>query len=128
MWRLIDDGNIYIGYAHHIAKFDAQGNFVMAWGGNGSGPGEFSSWVRDIEVDVDGSIYAADYGNHRVSKFTPAGGLIEQWSVPCAPQSLALADDGRVVFVSCFSRVHKYGWVGTPAVASTWGAIKARYH
>ena len=61
-WYCIDFGDL------KIKRFDQVGNFVQAYGGNGEGPGEFSS-IWDAAVLGDSILYAADHRLRRVSFF-----------------------------------------------------------
>ena len=47
---------------------DRAGQFLYAWGGRGSGDGQFFS-PTGVVVDKDGNVYVADTGNHRVQMF-----------------------------------------------------------
>ena len=53
--------------------------FVLQWGSNGTGEGQFSG-PHGIEVDADGNVYIADTGNNRVQKFTGNGVFLLQWT------------------------------------------------
>lgn len=60
-----DSGN------NRIVKVDASGNFITAWGGFGTGSGQFAAPAM-ISIDQsDNYIYVADQGNARVQKFSP---------------------------------------------------------
>jgi uncharacterized protein (TIGR03663 family) len=48
------------------------------FGVQGSGQGEFQS-PRGIALGLDGSVYVADSGNHRIQKFTAAGEFLDSW-------------------------------------------------
>ena len=43
----------------------------------GDGDGEF--YPRGIAVGKSGNIYVADFGNHRVQKFTSRGVFLKKW-------------------------------------------------
>jgi DNA-binding beta-propeller fold protein YncE len=60
---------------HRIAKFDINGNFITAWGGNGSDNGKLS-FPRGIAVDFSGNVYVCDTGNDRIQKFSGDGAFI----------------------------------------------------
>jgi DNA-binding beta-propeller fold protein YncE/4-amino-4-deoxy-L-arabinose transferase-like glycosyltransferase len=53
--------------------------FVSAWGGPGTGPGEFNE-PRDIAVDEAGRLYVADTGNRRVQVLDSEGQFITSWN------------------------------------------------
>jgi DNA-binding beta-propeller fold protein YncE len=65
-------------YHHRIAVFDSEGQFIRAFGKQGTAPGEFER-PYDIEVAPSGEVYVVDYGNHRVQKFTHDGKLLAVW-------------------------------------------------
>ena len=68
-------GNMIVsehGREDRIQKFDPEGGFIQAWGGSGSGPGEFHR-AQGLLVDEADCTYVADSANHRVQKFSPGG-------------------------------------------------------
>ena len=100
-----ESGDVYIADHENqrIDKFDAAGNFLLAWGFGvadakpeaetctttcllgigGAGPGQFADHsVEGIALDNDplssshGDIYAIDSANNRVEKFDPAGNFL----------------------------------------------------
>ncbi len=103
-------GNLYVvdSNNHRVQKFDANGNFVMQWGGQGSAPGQFNEpW--GIGVDKQGSVYVADTWNHRIEKFDANGKFLLQWGTfgdgvkePLTPmqfygpRALAVDPDGNI--------------------------------
>ena len=44
-------------------------------GAQGEGPGQFDAPAA-IALDRQGNIYVADWGNHRIQKFSPDGALV----------------------------------------------------
>jgi hypothetical protein len=74
-------GDVFVsdGYGNNrIVHFDKHGRFVKAWGGLGTGPGEFSL-PHAIAADSKGRLYVADRNNVRVQVFDQAGQLIAEW-------------------------------------------------
>jgi sugar lactone lactonase YvrE len=75
-------GNIYVtdGFAErgsgYVQKFNSSGAFVTAWGGEGSGNGQFVNGAAGVAVDSSNNVYVADPGNHRIQKFSSAGTFI----------------------------------------------------
>jgi len=71
------DGNLYVTDTlnDRVESFDADGNFIRAWGKNGDGPGNFAR-PKGIAIDVDGHVWVADAMLNRVQIFTPEGRLL----------------------------------------------------
>jgi len=51
-----------------VLVFDIEGNFLRAWGGFGSSPGEIGT-VGGLAVDADGSVWVSDSRNNRIMAF-----------------------------------------------------------
>jgi DNA-binding beta-propeller fold protein YncE len=74
----------------------------MGWGGHGSEHGQFNlPW--GITVDSEDGVYVADWGNHRVQKFTADGGHIASFGEVDGlggdlrhPSDVAVDSDGDV--------------------------------
>jgi sugar lactone lactonase YvrE/chitodextrinase len=52
--------------------------FLLAWGSDGSGPGQFQE-PTDVAVGPQGDVYVADASLDRVQRFTPAGVLVRTY-------------------------------------------------
>ncbi|MFC2156331.1 NHL repeat-containing protein [Acidobacteriota bacterium] len=65
-WYVLDSGN------HRIQKFDADGNYLDTFGGQGQGPGEFA-YPASIDLDSKGYMYVSDPQNQRVQILDPDG-------------------------------------------------------
>jgi hypothetical protein len=96
------NGDVYVADTgdHRIEKFDAMGNFLLAFGANvggpgidtctsiceagtpGSGPGQFTE-AKFVAVDDspggEGDVYVGDTGDNLVSKFNSSGELVSTW-------------------------------------------------
>jgi sugar lactone lactonase YvrE len=57
------------------------GAYKGEFGGRGRGNGQMS-YPYGVAVDGSGNIYAVEYGNHRVQKFSPEGKHIAKWGGP----------------------------------------------
>ena len=68
------DGRIVVanGGSNEVLVFDAEGNHLGAWAGQGDGPGEFWS-LSTVRPWTGDSLIAADYEQGRVSVFDLAG-------------------------------------------------------
>ena len=80
-------GNLYVLYSgnNRIQVFDGDGSFVMMWGTQGAGDGEFNfhrgagDHIGGIALDAQGNVYVADFGNYRVQKFDSSGNFLLKW-------------------------------------------------
>ncbi len=71
-------GDVYVVDVENarVERFDADGNFLSAFGTPGAADGQFdfASSPSGIAIDSsDGSVYVADAGNNRIQKFTAGG-------------------------------------------------------
>jgi DNA-binding beta-propeller fold protein YncE len=66
------DGNVFVAdfYNHRVQTFSSDGTFRMAFGEEGSGPGQFKHAIG-VAVADDSTVFAADLGNHRIQKWQP---------------------------------------------------------
>lgn len=69
-----DDGNLYVTdmYNNRVEVFDADGNFIRAWGKSGDRPGYFSR-PKGIAIDADGHVWVADGVMDILQCYTPEG-------------------------------------------------------
>ena len=66
------------GSRMRILKFDKDGHFLMAWGKEGTGPGEFNV-PHGIAIDSQGRVFVADRGNNRIQIFDENGKFLAEW-------------------------------------------------
>ena len=128
-------GNLYVGnvYNNGVTMYSSTGAVLAAWGGAGSGPGEFTG-MGGIAVAPDGNIYVVDSGNCRVQVFSPRGTYLGQFGTKgtgpgqfVSPSSIAFDATGNA-YVTDTGRVEKFATTDpTPARTSTWGHLKAEY-
>lgn len=71
------DGNVYVSdtWNNRIEVFDADGQFIRAFGKAGDGPGYFAR-PKGIAIDGDGHLWVADAVQNRIQVFTPEGRLL----------------------------------------------------
>jgi DNA-binding beta-propeller fold protein YncE/uncharacterized protein YbaR (Trm112 family) len=88
---------------------------LLEFGGEGIGPGLFKD-ARNVAVDGEGNIYAADYTGGRVQVFDSAGKFLTQWMVDARMPLRGLAADRKgTVYVVQSGKIMRYdGKTGEP--------------
>ena len=95
------DGEIYVadGYGNSsVHRFAADGSLIRTWGGQGSGPGAFTT-PHAIAVDSRGRVLVADRENNRVQVFDREGNFVAEWGDFYHPMQIWI-DDRDLVFVT----------------------------
>jgi peptidylamidoglycolate lyase len=97
------DGSVYVadGYGNNrVAKFAADGKFLLDWGQKGTGPGEFDL-PHSVAVDAQGNVYVADRSNARIQVFDANGKFLKMWKSPelGRPWSLTVGPDNLLYVV-----------------------------
>jgi DNA-binding beta-propeller fold protein YncE len=93
----LPNGDFYVadGYLNsRIVKFDKNGEFLLQWGKQGEGPGEFQL-PHSIALDPMGRVYVADRGNKRIQVFGPDGKFVAEWRAG-TPYGLAFTPTGEL--------------------------------
>ena len=97
-------GEIYVSQGHglgdsRILKFDAEGNFVSTWGGQGSASGKFNQ-PHSIVTTADGTLFIADRSNQRIQVFDADGNYLRESRHPGTPCGLCMCRDERHMFMA----------------------------
>ena len=99
------DGSIFVADGHggqsanappeevaRIVKYDAEGNYIMHWGGLGSDPGQFRT-PHGLAWDSRGRLFVADRGNKRIQIFDQEGNFQEEWNQFSRLSGIFITDD-----------------------------------
>lgn len=101
------NGDIFVADGHgnsRVVKFSADGEYLLAWGRRGAGPGEFEI-PHAIAIDARGRILVADRDNNRIQVFDQNGGFLEAWSHFDSPSGFYMVD-GETLYVAYSRGVH----------------------
>ena len=97
-------GEIYVTQGHgkgesRVLKFDADGNFIKTWGGEGAGPGQFNV-PHSIVADAKGLLYIADRSNQRIQVFDADGTYLRESKHPGTPCGLYMCRDQEHIMMA----------------------------
>jgi streptogramin lyase len=99
------DGDIFVSDGHEpgpghnarVVKLDANGKFIMQWGGHGTDPGQFEM-PHALAMDSQGRLFVADRGNNRIQIFDQNGKFIAAWTQFGRPSGIYI-DANDVLYV-----------------------------
>ncbi len=117
------DGTWLLGDGYwntRVVKYAANGDYIMEWGGPGTGPGQFDL-VHGLAIDREHRVYVADRNNNRIQIFTENGEYIEEWPDVSDPVGVFIDEnDGVWVTSGRLNRILKYSLQGE--LQYYWGA------
>jgi DNA-binding beta-propeller fold protein YncE len=92
------NGDLFVLQGHgkgpsQLLKFDRDGNFIAAFGRQGTAPGEFDL-PHAIVIDPAGRLHIADRNNARIQVLDASGQFLRQSRHPGTPCGLSLGPDG----------------------------------
>jgi DNA-binding beta-propeller fold protein YncE len=107
------DGSFYVADSQNkrIQRFDQDRRFVSAWGGFGTGDGQFAEPVG-VALDESGNVYVADDVRSDVQKFDPDGRFLLAFGG-------AASNEGRL---------GEAGWLSIDSEGVVWVADTGRSH
>jgi DNA-binding beta-propeller fold protein YncE len=96
-------GEIYIADGHgaagnnRIAKFAADGSYLLSWGTTGPGPaaGEMSD-PHALAMDSAGRLFVGDRRNARIQIFDATGTFLEEWTQFGPPSSIYIDPEDTI--------------------------------
>lgn len=100
------NGDIFVADGHssngnnRIVKFNSNGEYMMEWGGKGTGSGQLDV-PHALAMDSAGRLFVADRGNSRLQIFDQAGTWLATWTQFGRPSGLYI--DGNDTLYSADS-------------------------
>jgi hypothetical protein len=111
----LTQGDIYVvdRQAHRVSRFAPNGEFILSFGEEGEGPGQFVQLgINAVAVGPTGTVYVAD--PNRVQKFSPGGVLEGEISLPgVGGIEGLLVDSSGELYVLADEGVRKFNGTGT---------------
>ena len=92
-----------------VSKFDKNGKFLTAWGGHGSGNGQFQN-PHCLAIAPNGNVFVGDRSNNRIQQFTTDGKFISAWTQFGRPSGCYIDSKGTL-YVSD-SELHEHQGYG----------------
>ena len=118
------NGDFFVsdGYNNtRVAKFNARGEYLLEWGGAGTGRGQFDT-VHGITIDAQNRIYVADRANSRVQIFDSNGNYLDEWNDITYPYYIHISKDQHLwVGDGRTNKILKYDLNGR--LLSYWGTF-----
>lgn len=116
--------------ASQIEKFALDGRHLATFGSEGTGAGQFRDGGRELAVAADGTLYAPDFGNHRVNVYDPSGA--SRFAFPKAgaapalggfnqPQGVAVTESGAAAYVADTYNHRVQQFDSTGKAVRAWG-------
>ncbi len=95
-----EKGNFYVTdwTKKKILKYDPAGQYLLAIGREGQGPGEFKN-LSPARFDKNGHIYVTDLSSRRISFFDDSGNYLRQIAIPDVLEDLYINAKGYYVSI-----------------------------
>lgn len=117
------NGDIIVsdGYGnHHIHRYTADGQHIKTWGGEGSGPGEFTI-SHTVRLDGEDRIWDCDRENCRIQIFDLDGNFVDQWTDLLRPNNIYLDLANDVIYIAELGRRISIWELSTRKMITSWG-------
>ena len=109
------------GYGNkHVHKYTADGEYVLTWGGEGSGPGEFTI-SHTVRLDKEDRIWNCDRENRRIQIFDLNGNFLDEWTDLLRPNNIYLDEDDGVIYIAELGRRISIFDINTRELITSWG-------
>ncbi len=113
-----------------IEKFALDGTWLASFGSEGTGPGQFRDGGRELAIDSDSNVHAADFGNNRVNVYNANGVSLYAYPSPPIqppddgfnqPQGIAVSASGDDLYTADTYNHRLQRWTRDGTLVSKWG-------
>ena len=114
-------GDLFVsdGYGQfRIQRFDADGNFILGWGEEGSNFGQFAL-PHSLWVDRENRVWVMDRENDRIQIFDADGNFLDQWKDVIRPMDVFIGSDNIVYLSEACHRISIFTLEGK--LLARWG-------
>jgi hypothetical protein len=121
----LPDGDVLVGHLHHIFRYDANGTFKYAVGGQGLGPLQFDG-IHDLQVHPETlHVYVNDRVNERIQVLDKELDFVTEWGGFQGFYSIRLTADGEHLWAGngFVHKFLKYDLDGRLVPQATWGTF-----
>jgi DNA-binding beta-propeller fold protein YncE len=110
------DGSIFVADGHgadgnnRIVKFDAQGHYLLQWGGTGDATGQFRD-PHALAMDSQGRLFVGDRANSRIQIFDQNGKYLATWTQFGRPSGIYIDANDMIYVADSESNFSRHpGW------------------
>ena len=121
----LPNGDFYVAHLHHLMRFSADGTFIKAIGGQGSGPLQFDE-IHDVQVHPQTlNLYVYDRVNERIQILDQDGRFLDIWDGFQGFYSIRFTADGKYIWAGngFVHKFLKYTIDGRLIPEATWGTF-----
>jgi sugar lactone lactonase YvrE len=109
------------GYGnHHVHRYTAAGEHICTWGGEGSGPGQFTI-SHSVRLDSQDRVWTCDRENGRLQIFDLDGRFLDEWPGLLRPNNIYIDEHEGVLYVAELGRRIGIFDLETRALIASWG-------
>lgn len=91
-------GNVFVASSDRVFKVEPTGAITQVLDPSGDGNGNTYEYVLDLEVDLEGNLYAVALNTSNIFRVTPAGVVEEYYDhFPYQPSSIAIEAAGTAI-------------------------------
>jgi DNA-binding beta-propeller fold protein YncE len=117
------NGDILVsdGYGnHHVHRYNATGEHICTWGGEGAKSGQFSI-SHTVRLDADDRVWICDRENNRIQIFDLDGKFLDEWKGLLRPNNIYIDSKEDTVYIAELGRRISIFQISTRELLADWG-------